>query len=49
MLAGADMIEIVGSGRPSQRQLKDLTQLAAEHRLELLEQWERIRESEAGE
>lgn len=48
MLAPDEMIEILGSGRPSKKELKALTQLAVEHRLELLEQWQQIRESEAG-
>ena len=49
LLAPDDMIEILGSGSPSKKELKTLTQLAVEHRLELLEQWQQIRESEAGE
>ncbi|WP_417738717.1 DUF4160 domain-containing protein [Rosistilla oblonga] len=47
MLAPAEMIEVLGSVKPSQRQLKALTELAVAHRLELLEQWQQIRESEA--
>ena len=34
---------------PSQKVLKNLIQLTELHRLELLEQWQRIRESEAEE
>ncbi len=48
LLAPDDMIEILGNGRPSKRELKALTGLAEKHRLELLEQWQQIRESEAG-
>ncbi len=47
MLAPSEMIEVLGSVKPSQRQLKALTELAVAYRLELLEQWQQIRESEA--
>jgi Domain of unknown function (DUF4160) len=42
------MIEIV-FGKPKSKALKELTELTEQHRLELLEQWQRIREMEAGE
>ena len=42
------MIEIV-FGKPKSKALRELTQLTEHHRLELLEQWQQIRESEAGE
>ena len=40
-------IEVLGDAGPSQKVLKNLIQLTELHRLELLEQWHRIRESEA--
>lgn len=47
MLASSEMIEVLGDAGPSQKVLKNLIQLTELHRLELLEQWHRIRESEA--
>ena len=44
MLAHDEMIERLGSGRPPAKELK---YLAETHRLELLEQWQQIREHEA--
>lgn len=48
MLAQEEMIELLGNGRPSAKELNNLIDLAETHRLELLEQWQQIRESEAG-
>ncbi len=45
MLDPAKMIEIQW-GSPSQSELKALIRLAEKHRLDLLEQWRLIRESE---
>jgi len=39
------MIEVV-FGKPSARVLKEIKELAEQHRLELLEQWQQIHENE---
>jgi hypothetical protein len=45
LLEASDMIEVV-SGSPSRKALKEIISLAERHRLELLEQWQILRESE---
>ncbi len=46
--ATSAMIEIV-FGKPKSKALRELTKLTEQHRLELFEQWQQIRESEARE
>ena len=43
-----EVVEVFGAG-PSVRVLKNIIRLSELHRLELLEQWQQIRESEAAE
>lgn len=44
MRAPEEMIELVWADKsPASRVLRELTQLAEQHRVELLEQWEEIR------
>ena len=43
LLEPGEMIEFVGTGKePGRSTVKEITRLAEEHRLELLEQWEEI-------
>lgn len=45
LLDASEMIEVV-SGAPSRKAVKEIISLAERHRLELLEQWQILRESE---
>lgn len=48
LLPEAEMVELVWAGkRPSQKTLRQLTSLAAQHRAALLAQWEELRRGEA--
>jgi hypothetical protein len=48
LLDGNQMIEVL-NGKPAGKTLKQIITLAEAHRLELLEQWQTLRENEQGE
>ena len=45
LLDGNDMIEVI-NGKPAGKMIKQIIALAESHRLELLEQWQTLRENE---
>jgi hypothetical protein len=45
LLDGNNMIEVV-NGKPGSKTLKDIIKLTESHRVELLQQWQEIRQSE---